>query len=106
MNPIKSISADSNVISRVTTGICVNCIYAKDCVYLECIDKPIWYCNNYDSYTKQEIKSKTCVSKSNNKSNIPPQSGVFEGICINCEHRITCVNAKTTGGIWHCNEYL
>lgn len=30
----------------------------------------------------------------------------FRGLCTNCEKRFDCVVAKTTGGVWHCNEYV
>lgn len=32
----------------------------------------------------------------------PPR---LKGLCVNCEHRLTCAHARRTGGVWHCENY-
>jgi hypothetical protein len=27
------------------------------------------------------------------------------GLCVTCVHRDSCINARTIGGIWHCEEF-
>jgi len=29
----------------------------------------------------------------------------LKGLCVNCEHRLTCAHALRTGGVWHCENY-
>jgi hypothetical protein len=29
----------------------------------------------------------------------------LRGLCVNCEHRLTCAHALRTGGVWHCENY-
>jgi len=33
------------------------------------------------------------------------QKADFAGLCIDCENRGTCIYAKVSGGVWHCEEY-
>jgi hypothetical protein len=33
-------------------------------------------------------------------------AGEFEGLCVNCANRETCLVPKPEGGVWHCEEYV
>lgn len=35
----------------------------------------------------------------------PPPRPKLKGLCVNCEHRLTCAHALRTGGVWHCENY-
>ena len=30
----------------------------------------------------------------------------YEGLCVNCANRETCLFPKSEGGVWHCEEYV
>ena len=30
--------------------------------------------------------------------------GVYKGLCMNCDHRTTCGDRKTSAGVWHCEN--
>lgn len=30
---------------------------------------------------------------------------VYEGLCMNCEHRVTCTFPNARNGVLYCNEY-
>jgi hypothetical protein len=29
----------------------------------------------------------------------------YKGLCMNCDHRTTCGDRKTSAGVWHCENY-
>ena len=33
------------------------------------------------------------------------QPDQLKGLCVNCEHRLTCTYRRPIGGVWHCEEY-
>ena len=80
------------------------------CVSKKTRQGPVWFCEEFDDYVpvkEQEVHEAGFQ---------PTQSRVgfgimendslqFKGLCINCENGITCINSKTEGGIWHCEEY-
>lgn len=33
------------------------------------------------------------------------KSSGFAGLCVDCVDRETCLYARASGGIWHCEEY-
>ena len=82
--------------------LCTTCTHEDGCVNAVDNKRPIYYCEEFESYTPPvaEPENDTRPVEAN-----PADSEEYTGICINCDHRATCPNASTEGGIWHCEEY-
>ena len=80
-------------------GLCCTCVHIKNCMYFKNSDKPIHYCEEFDSgEVVLEVVKKP-------KKSPEKEEKVYSGLCRNCEHRDTCTFEKPEGGIWHCEEY-
>lgn len=102
----KSVIEDTKVYTSGYVGICANCNHINECSFRQKSNNPVWFCDQYDSFTK--VKDQTTNSEqSQNKYLVETETETynFKGLCVNCEKRFGCVYAKTNGGIWHCNEY-
>ena len=88
---------------EIDKSICSTCIHIESCEHYQTCRQPIWFCENFDcavpGNTEQRVESVVPAPPT------PPENG-FMGLCINCDHRETCINAKKPGGVWHCEEYL
>ncbi len=83
-------------------GICSTCIHLEDCVHRKNADQAIWFCEDFDDSVAVETR-KPEVSTERHKST-PIENG-YMGLCVNCDHREYCINAKQAGGVWQCEEY-
>jgi hypothetical protein len=84
-------------------GLCSTCNHLPVCYYRLERGPVIWYCEQFDDFVPQNPRAAT-VSPADN---VAPKSGErFQGLCVNCERRETCIHAKRLGGVWHCEEYL
>jgi hypothetical protein len=85
----------------VFNDLCTTCTYSSDCVNATDDKRPIHQCEEFDSYTppvaEPEIKAQPVEAKVDNMK--------YTGICINCDHRESCAQSATEGGIWQCEEY-
>jgi|DewCreStandDraft_4_1066084.scaffolds.fasta_scaffold00019_322 transcription elongation factor Elf1 len=102
----KSVIEDSKIFTAGYVGICANCNHINECSFRQKSNKPVWYCDQYDAFTKSERQIHNRDSPQNpNPSETETEIFIFKGLCVNCEKRFGCVYAKTNGGIWHCNDY-
>lgn len=89
--------------SKEISGICSTCNHIEDCLHRLGNGIVIWFCEQFDDFVQQKPRAVITMSKPsvtlNNKEK-------FQGLCINCEHRLECIHSRTVGGIWHCEEYL
>jgi len=83
-------------------GLCVTCIHADDCIFLQSAQEPILYCEEFDSGLtpvsphKPAKKAQAVETKEDHG---------LKGLCVNCENRQTCTFQKPESGVWHCEEY-
>jgi len=90
-------------VPKKNVGICSTCIYLKDCLHKFSNGRVIWFCEHFDSGTPIEKPQpvdwkESMMTFSDNEQ--------FKGLCVNCEHRFYCKQARINGGVWHCEEYL
>jgi hypothetical protein len=82
--------------------LCTTCNNPPECDSTRSGRRPVYFCEQFDDYTPPKPARKS--TKSGNQTEGIP-NGKYKGICINCDHRETCANSCTEGGIWHCEEY-
>jgi len=81
--------------------LCTACNYSTDCIQRVTLQRPVWFCEEFDSYmpapqrTNKTVATRTEASDYHN----------YSGICMNCENRYDCLRPKPEGGIWQCEEY-
>ena len=84
------------------SGICSTCIHLDDCLHRLESGQVIWFCEEFDDFIPTEPLANT---SNTDQPESPDAGGEFMGLCVNCEHRDYCVQAKTDGGVWFCEEY-
>jgi hypothetical protein len=93
------------------TGLCATCSKAADCIYVKNEGWPIVHCEEFEADPRMfsEIVEETTPDstiESKSKTKEESETSAFEGLCITCAHRDSCMYAKEQGGVWHCEEYL
>ena len=84
--------------------LCVTCNYGPECTSRKNIVRPVYFCENFDDYTKPE-QAEVEVRPTPGKA-VDEKSQEFKGLCLNCDHRDTCAFPKPESGVWHCEEYV
>jgi len=82
--------------------LCSTCNYGPACGNHSIPEKPVFYCEEFDTYVPVKPKKKPVPASAATKMT---DSDKYKGLCCNCENRETCVFPKCEGGIWHCEEY-
>jgi len=89
-------------INRFRQGLCSTCIHRRNCTLTA--SKPVQWCDEFcEGPSKCKEKPKFIQNKYSTEENT--KETVFQGLCVNCEHRFDCTSSKTEGGIWYCEEY-
>jgi hypothetical protein len=86
-------------------SICSTCNKADMCVHLKKVKQPILFCEEYDG---GETHPSPAIQPQSREAEVPAderRSREYKGLCVNCDHRETCIHATREGGIWHCEEY-
>ncbi len=82
-------------------GLCSTCRYAKTCIFTGNSTRPVYECNEYEvAEAPERIRTregKESIDRLSDKQ--------YQGLCMNCENRSSCIYASTEGGVWHCEEY-
>jgi hypothetical protein len=66
------------------------------------------FCELFDTYSEKDPgsrKDRWDNSRPKTKKSGMTSSNNLKGLCINCEHRESCLLPKPDGGVWHCEEY-
>ena len=86
-------------------GLCTTCNNEPDCVHSKS-GGPVLQCEEFDSYQEPKgVIEHIPREKDGNGNGNGKDAGKYKGLCMNCDHRETCVNANLEGGVWHCEEY-
>jgi hypothetical protein len=86
-------------------SICLTCNYTSECVHFKKATAPILFCEEYDAYTPPPEGEKTPTEGHRTKPPLRNNPREYKGLCVNCDHRRTCIHAAQEGGVWHCEEY-
>ena len=88
-------------------GLCSTCRNATDCTFPREPNKPVFYCEEFE--TEPFVSTKTTGKDLDSAVALPiPEerdSGGYAGLCSDCEDRETCTFPRAEGGVWHCEEY-
>ena len=78
-------------------ALCAACAWAAGCTIPGESEKAVTSCRTFYSLEK--------LSQTNGVDVWEPDPGRAEGLCVDCENRVSCVFRKREGGTWHCEEY-
>ena len=88
--------------------LCSGCGHAPYCFYLA-TRGPVSDCPlHQDAKTANRPRREAAEAPSPDPPEAPggpPPRPKLKGLCVNCEHRLTCAHALRTGGVWHCENY-
>jgi hypothetical protein len=100
-HPQSSAPKSSEVTARLG-GLCVNCEYQESCAFRKTTNEPTLFCEEFtvSATPMNPLPSQEPVMVSEAK-----KVAIYTGLCINCDHRETCVFIEAGAGGWHCEEY-
>ena len=103
-------NANPNLVTQPlepVTDLCGACAHGDDCHLRDTPIVPLHECNEYDdgspAITADTKLLKSVPSASAQMS--APASSTLAGLCLNCDHRESCILTRSVGGVWHCEEY-
>jgi hypothetical protein len=90
-------------------GLCATCNNAPGCFH-RARRGPALFCELFDSFVPPLLQSsRVADTQSSGRSNPSPPAALeppkYSGLCMNCIHRTICAPSRTSGGIWHCENY-
>jgi hypothetical protein len=83
--------------------LCWACNHGPRCMNRGTADKPVFYCEEFDTYVP--VSRVSFEKASRITSDGKGGSDKYKGLCLNCEDRETCTIRDLEGGVWHCEEY-
>jgi len=91
-------------VSSEYRGLCSTCNHAPDCAYRLRARRPVMHCEEFDGYQAPPARKESTVLPELTDCNAA-ESRKYQGLCVNCDFRETCINATSEGGVWHCENY-
>ena len=88
--------------ANFTQGLCVTCVHYPACEH--CHEEGIFYCDNYEDQSSPVLSPR--AHEHPHAAKLPENGERLMGLCVNCERRAYCTNARKLGGVWVCEEYL
>ena len=97
------------VPSDGTGGLCSTCNNAPTCYFLG-TRGPALFCELFDDYVPSMVQASSEQGSPSAAPPLPPdraegEAVKYSGLCMNCTHRETCGQPRTTGSVWHCEHY-
>ena len=83
-------------------GLCAICVHYPQCE--RCHDEGIFYCDSYEDVSAPALAPLDYGGPRAAKS--PTGEERLMGLCVSCERRTYCTNARKLGGVWVCEEYV
>jgi hypothetical protein len=90
-------------MTDAAAGVCAACKYDPDCIYKTISTGVILQCEQFELGFREETAAPTQTPVRPGRKAI---ANGHLGLCVNCEHRDTCIYPKPEGGVWRCEEYL
>ena len=85
-------------------GLCTTCNHAPDCAHRMRMSGPVLHCEEFDGYQAPPARSESPLPRT--AGDYRPAAGCkYEGLCINCNFRETCINATSEKEVWYCENY-
>jgi hypothetical protein len=83
-------------------GLCSTCVHSPQCEH--CHDEGIFYCDSYEDLSTPAAQPR--LQNNRPPKDLPAGAERLMGLCVSCERRTYCTNARKLGGVWVCEEYL
>ena len=88
-------------------GLCNTCRNVTGCAFPRRPQKPVFYCEEFE--IEPFVPTKTSAKDRHPAAALPvpedSDSGIYAGLCSDCQDRETCTFPRVEGGVWHCEEY-
>lgn len=98
--------ADRTRLDRTISGLCTTCSHVTDCSYLREFGSAIVHCGEFDEVDEKPPEPFIRRPHTALSTVAGTDTGArTQGLCINCDHRHTCIFKVPESGIWHCAEY-
>ena len=83
--------------------LCSICMYADECMHRGSVTHPKVYCELFDV----DVQAFPPHEAENSLFAPSPEVPVdlAGGLCCNCENRHGCTIRRSSGNVWHCEEY-
>ncbi|HNQ22023.1 MAG TPA: hypothetical protein PKK06_02910 [Phycisphaerae bacterium] len=88
-------------------GLCFTCNNRPNCFY-RAQRGPALFCELFDDYEAPPLDPdgrRPVTAPVLAAAAVVGDVSGLAGLCLNCEHRHTCVHPKPAGGVWHCEDY-
>ena len=92
-------------VPKEQQGICSTCNHLDGCSYRSRWKGPVMHCEEFDDWVPSVARVVSPRETEVAASNLGDKEDVSVGLCVNCEHRLTCTFPKPDGGVWHCEEW-
>ena len=97
------------VTMKLDHGLCMTCNNAPSCFH-RARRGPALFCELFDDYVQPELRTvskKVSPAAETSASLVAAEddTSTYEGLCVNCENRLSCGHSRPAGGIWHCEDY-
>jgi hypothetical protein len=96
----RGISAQPGVVYR---GLCSTCNHSTGCKFRRDPERPVLFCEEFDSYSSVKPSLPNTPSRSRFVENLELKERM--GLCINCDRSSECAFPGAEVGVWHCEEY-
>ncbi len=93
---------DQGAASVKLLGLCASCDHAGNCMHLSRNEGGVWRCEDFEA---GEPARTIGLRKAGAPPENPPLTNLV-GLCANCEERNDCAQARRTGGVWHCEQFV
>jgi len=95
--------------SALAVGLCSTCNNSPACFY-RARRGPALFCEMFDDYVASPLggnpgHSARAGNPGTALRTADEDLSKYAGLCMNCEHRRSCVHPKPAGGVWHCEDY-
>ncbi len=92
------------VKTTVAGGLCAACRHDPECALRPDEIGVVLQCEQFEMGFRRVAAAPNPV-RAREELYAKARSNGFLGLCVNCDHRDTCIYPKPDGGVWRCEEY-
>jgi len=85
-------------------GICSTCRHEPRCLFARAARQPIQHCEEFDD-GGSKAKAAPATKPVAKSGGIKYGQGQAEGICVNCDTRLTCMHREPGKTVLECEDY-
>jgi len=98
-------SSDAGLARRYigAEGLCQTCAHRPRCLFFKAARRPILFCDEFDDQhngaAPADADGQPLLDRHSYEQGPPPS------ICINCDHRLTCMYRRPNEPVLECEDY-